>query len=92
LAILLRLVLTHVRYYPKAATVEVNESKMKLFPREGGINYDLYLHRKREPICTDCLRISGVLQDGDIVLDIGANIGYYVLIQTHRRRGKNLCS
>jgi FkbM family methyltransferase len=40
------------------------------------------LHKKREFIATDYLINGSVLKEGDVVLDIGANIGYYVLIES----------
>jgi methyltransferase, FkbM family len=55
---------------------------MILFPKAGDINADLYLYRKREPICTEFLINSGVIRKDDVVLDIGANIGYYALIES----------
>jgi FkbM family methyltransferase len=71
-----------LKYLPKKTIAYVNNSKMYLYPRQGGINYDLYLYKKREPLCTDFLIHSRVLKEGDVVLDIGANIGYYVLIES----------
>ncbi|MGA2680772.1 MAG: FkbM family methyltransferase [Candidatus Bathyarchaeia archaeon] len=71
-----------LKYLPKKTIACVNNSKMYLYPRQGGINYDLYLYRKREPLCTDFLIHSCILKEGDVVLDIGANIGYYVLIES----------
>ncbi len=41
----------------------------------------LFLYKKREPICTDFSNQSAFLKEGDVVLDIGANIGYYVLLE-----------
>ena len=39
-----------IRYFPKQKTVEVNNSdKMRLNPREEGIDRDLFIYRKREP-------------------------------------------
>lgn len=78
-------VLPYLKHIPERAIVEVNKSKMLLFPRKGGINcihFDLFLYKKREPNCTNYLMHSGVLKEGDVVLDIGANIGYYVLIES----------
>ncbi len=66
----------------KGAIVEVNNSKMLVFPKKGAIHRELFLHRKREVMCTDHLIGGGVLKVGDVVLDIGANIGYYVLIES----------
>lgn len=71
-----------LKYLPKKTIACVNNSMMYLYPRQGGINYDLYLYKKREPLCTDFLIHSHILKEGDVVLDIGANIGYYVLIES----------
>ncbi len=72
-----------LRYLPKkGAIVEVNNSKMLLFPKKGAVHKDLFLHKKREFICTDRLIRDSVIQKGEVVLDIGANIGYYVLIES----------
>ena len=66
----------------KSVVVDVNGSKMWLNIGDKGICRQLFLYGKREPICTDYLMNSGVLKEGDVVLDIGANIGYYVLIES----------
>jgi FkbM family methyltransferase len=63
--------------------VQVNMSEMIVYPRKGAIHADLFRYKKREPLCTDYLMRSGVIQKGDIVLDIGANIGYYVLTEAN---------
>jgi FkbM family methyltransferase len=81
LAILLKRILNPVKI-PEKSVVQVNDSKMLLYPKKGAIYEDLFLYKKREPLCTDYLMHSGVLKEGDIVLDIGANIGYYVLIES----------
>ncbi len=54
---------------------------MLLFPKNGAIQLDLFLHKKREFTCTDYLMSSGTIKGDDVVLDIGANIGYYVLVE-----------
>jgi FkbM family methyltransferase len=83
IAVTLENFLMHLRYLPKkGAIVEVNKSKMLLFPKKGGIDRDLFLHKKREILCTDHLIGDGIVKEGDVILDIGANIGYYVLIES----------
>ncbi|MCW4009343.1 MAG: FkbM family methyltransferase [Candidatus Bathyarchaeota archaeon] len=82
IAVLLNGFIGRLRYFPKTAIVEVNKSKMLVYPRKGAIHSDLYIYRKREPICTDYLLRSGILKKGDVALDIGANIGYYVLVES----------
>jgi FkbM family methyltransferase len=58
---------------------------MLLYPRRtgaySGIHRDLFLYRVREPYSTAYLTVAKILQRGDVVLDIGANIGYYALIE-----------
>lgn len=61
---------------------EVNGFKMILHPIEPGIHRELFLYRKREYISTDFLLNGEVIKEGDFVLDIGANIGYYVLLES----------
>jgi FkbM family methyltransferase len=73
---------TRLRYVPKSTVVEVNNSQMILYPRNGAIHFDLFLYKKREPICTEYLLHSGILKKGDVALDIGANIGYYALTES----------
>jgi FkbM family methyltransferase len=82
LAISLKYASENMKYIPKEATVKVNNSKMRLCPRQGGISRDLFIHKKREPLLTDCLIHSFILREGDVVLDIGANIGYYALVES----------
>jgi FkbM family methyltransferase len=72
----------NLKWFPESAIVEVNNSKMLLLPRQGAIHQDLYEYKKREPLCTDYLLNSTTLKKGDTVLDIGANIGYYVLVES----------
>lgn len=70
------------RMYSSDIIREINGSKMLLCVRDKGISKDLFLYRKREPLSTDYLINSGVIKEGDIVLDIGANIGYYALLES----------
>ncbi len=81
-AIAVKETINRLKYMPEAKVIKVNKSKMMLFPEKGDINTDLYLYRKREPICTEYLINSGVIKKGDVVLDIGANIGYYALVES----------
>jgi FkbM family methyltransferase len=79
--IILKKLTLRLKYLPKSAVVEVNGAKMLLLPKKGGIYSDLFLHHKREPICTNYLLKSRLIRNGDVVLDVGANIGYYVLVE-----------
>ncbi len=74
--------LDHLQYLPEISILKVNKAKMMVLPKKGVIHADLFVHKKREPICTDYLINCGILKKGDIVLEIGANIGYYVLVES----------
>jgi FkbM family methyltransferase len=82
LALSLRYAYERMKYLPEKSVVKVNNSRMLVSPREGGINRDLFLYKKREPLCTEYLIHSSILKRGSIVLDIGANMGYYVLLES----------
>jgi FkbM family methyltransferase len=82
LAVIMQSLHKKIRYLPQKTVVTVNGSKMMVAPRKGGIDFELYVYKKREPLCTDYLQRSGLLKAGDIVLDAGANIGYYVLLES----------
>ena len=82
ITIFIRMLFKHLKHVPESAVVVVNKSKMLLFPKRGGIHLELFLHGKREPMCTRYLVKSNILKKGDVALDVGANIGYYVLIES----------
>jgi len=67
----------HKRYVIRV----INGFLMLLDLNDKGICKDLFLYGIREPYTTRFLLEGNVLNKGDIVLDIGANIGYYVLIE-----------
>lgn len=54
-------------------------SRMELDPLKMGLDRDLLLDGIREPIATG--HILELLKQDDIVLEVGANIGYYALIE-----------
>ncbi|GAB4323162.1 MAG: hypothetical protein Kow0069_28190 [Promethearchaeota archaeon] len=60
----------------------VNGMKMVLPLDDGGIGRDLYFFGAREPSSTAFVRDSGMLNPGDVVLEVGANIGYYALLES----------
>ena len=80
LAIALKGANEKLKYLPKKTVACINNSKMYLYPRQGGIDYDLYLYKKRKPLCTDFLLRSHLLRESNTVLDIGANVGYTCLL------------
>ncbi len=59
-------------------------SKMELMPEKEGLDRDLLLDGIREPVATG--HILSILQDDDVVLEVGANIGYYALMEASRCR------
>lgn len=69
-------------YAPGIAVSNVNGFRMLLYPKRGAIHKDLFLHGEREMMTTEFLKRSGVLGAGDVCLDVGANIGYYVLLES----------
>lgn len=67
--------------HPKHALIvrRVQGSKMYLDLKDPGISMDLLKDGIREPQSTK--EMNKIVQSGDVVLDIGANIGYYVLME-----------
>jgi FkbM family methyltransferase len=65
------------------AIKEVNGVRMYLdLKNDEGISKFLMIHGKREPVTVDYLIGSKILKAGDVALDIGANIGYYALLES----------
>lgn len=61
---------------------KVQGSLMLLNLKEGGIHIDLFLNGIREPRATRYLQ--SILQPSWHVIDVGANIGYYALMEARR--------
>jgi len=59
--------------------ITVNGCKMKMIPNDPGISTELSIFKSHEPINTQI--ISRILKKGMTCLDIGGNIGYYVLLE-----------
>ncbi len=59
-------------------------SKMELWPEKEGLDRDLLLDGIREPVATG--HILSILKEDDVVLEVGANIGYYALMEASRCR------
>ena len=73
------------RIRPEGTIVrEILGNRMTLDMSDRGIHRDLFLDGIREPAATR--HLMSVLTPDDVVLDIGANIGYYVLMEAKRCR------
>jgi len=53
-----------------------------VYPKKQGIHYDLFCNKFREKKATELVKTQ-LLHQGDVVLDIGANIGYYALLESY---------
>ena len=62
----------------RSCTKRIQGAKMRLDLNDPGISRDLFLYGHREPECTRIYREE--LAPGMHVLDIGANVGYFVFI------------
>jgi FkbM family methyltransferase len=58
----------------------VNDYYMRLMPRTPGIHHDLYYYGTRERFSTEYFR--DIIGKDSIVLEIGANIGYYAILES----------
>lgn len=63
--------------------VTVNGFRMLLdLKNDAGISRDLFLFKKREHLSTDYVIENNVFKTGTDIIDLGANIGYYALIES----------
>lgn len=65
------------RSYPKNGIYDVVGGKMGLSKIDSGVSVDLMVNKLREPFMT--LAMQSILMPDDVVVDIGANVGYYAL-------------
>lgn len=65
---------------PKNNVLKVNGYKITVMPNDPGISKELRTFKTHEPLSTQL--ISKELKPGMTCLDIGANIGYYVLLES----------
>lgn len=63
----------------KERTVEVNGMQFCTIPGDIGISAELLVFQVHEPLSTDLM--TKELSVGDVCLDIGANIGYYAMLE-----------
>ncbi|MCB1224374.1 MAG: FkbM family methyltransferase [Verrucomicrobiales bacterium] len=56
-----------------------SKARMWVTPRDPGLSQQLYVWGWREPVETACVQSS--VSAGQVVVDIGANLGFYVLIE-----------
>jgi len=70
------------RFTSKEIVRKINGVDMILSLEDNGISRQLIMYGRRETLMTDYLLISGLIGEGNVVLDIGANIGYYVLLES----------
>ncbi len=61
---------------------DINGYKMKLYLGDKGIARELYTYKKRETLTTTLMLEGKIIGKGDVVLDVGANIGYYALMES----------
>lgn len=65
----------NIRYIER----EILGNKMLLDLSDAGISYELLINKKREPFIGELIKRE--IRPGDVVIDVGANIGYYALLE-----------
>ncbi len=76
-----RLLIELAWLWPSETIVKIEGSKMYLNPRERSpmrTAFRAYLRAAKEPLTTKMFK--GALSEGNVVVDIGANIGYFTLL------------
>jgi FkbM family methyltransferase len=60
-------------------TKDILDNKLQLDLTDEGISKDLILYKIREPLSTKYFLQE--IKEGDVIIDVGANIGYYALLE-----------
>jgi FkbM family methyltransferase len=60
--------------------IVVNDYEMFIIPNDPGISRELATYKTHEPLTTSLMY--KILKEGMVCLDIGSNIGYYVLLES----------
>lgn len=71
-----------LRRYRQTAKIQILNSRylMELNPHDRGLSRELCLYGFREPYTTNLM--TTITKEDDIIIDIGANIGYYALLES----------
>jgi len=71
----------------KFPIIKINNALMKIDLKDKGISKDLMIYKKREFFSTDFIK--NFINEDDFILEIGANKGYYVLLEAKiAKKGK----
>jgi len=78
-------ILVNIKYYIKkpfhmGEDVKVNDYYMKLDPTDKGVSRELFVFGIREPTSTKIMK--EIVGKDMVCVDIGANIGYYVILES----------
>jgi FkbM family methyltransferase len=74
--------------YSKYPTKNIHKSKMILSYDDNGLSKQLYIHKTREPGTTKIIK--EIVKPNMIILEIGANIGYYALMEAQLMNDKGI--
>src|SRR3989344_3711062 len=66
----------------KLSKIKVNDYEMFIDENGKGIHRDLRMHSIREPESTKLVK--EILKEDDVVLEAGANIGYYTILESKK--------